>query len=125
MDSQSLSLRVVVLDDEPLVLSGVSMLLETLGHAVTGVTDGQSVLDAVASGSDFDLAILDLHVRNGLGGLEIARQLSATSSIIVVLSSGDRIDADVYSGHGVHDSLPKPFTLNDLQSLIVRHFGAG
>ena len=73
-------LRIVVLDDEPLVLTGVTLLLESMGHQVTQATHGQEVLDLVSQGDRFDLAILDLTVRNGLGGQGIVDELRAIDS---------------------------------------------
>lgn len=116
-------LRILVLDDEPLVLSGVSMLLQTLGHIVTESVTGEDVIRLITDGKHFDVAILDVRVQNGLGALDIVSQLTALDcSMKTVVSSGSGTD-DVmvnYSDHGFSDSLPKPFTMKDLSSLIER-----
>lgn len=116
-------LRIVVLDDEPLVLTGVSLLLESMGHHVTQATHGQEVLDLVSQGDRFDLAILDLTVRNGLGGQEIVDKLRTIDpEMQLVVSSGyagDEVMTD-YQRFGFHERLPKPFSLSDLRELIAR-----
>lgn len=111
------------MDDEPLVLSGVSMLLESIGHTVDQATHGDEVLDKVQAGSQYDLAILDLTVRQGRGADEIARplrELSADMQLVVTSGyDGDDVLAN-YQNHGFDGSLPKPFTLDELRATI-RH----
>ena len=115
-------LRIVVLDDEPLVLTGVSLLLESMGHDVTQATHGQEVLDLVRQGQRFDLAILDLTVRNGLGGQEIVEELRAIDSEIQLVVSSGYVGNEVmtdYQRFGFHKRLSKPFSLGDLRELIA------
>ncbi|MCR9202567.1 MAG: response regulator [Planctomycetaceae bacterium] len=113
------------MDDEPLVLSGVSMLLESIGHTVDQATHGDEVLEKVRAGSQYDLAILDLTVRQGRGADEIAVPLGKLSpQMRLVVTSGydgDDVLAN-YGNHGFHGSLPKPFTLDELRTAIRRLF---
>jgi len=113
------------MDDEPLVLSGVSMLLESIGHTVDQATHGDEVLEKVRGGSEYDLAILDLTVRQGRGADEIARplgELSPQMQLIVTSGyDGDDVLAN-HRAHGFHGSLPKPFTLDELRATIARLF---
>lgn len=109
------------MDDEPLVLSGVSMLLESIGHTVTQTTQGEEVLNIVERGGAFDLAILDLTVRQGMGANEIARPLRKLSpNLKLIVTSGydgDEVLSN-YAAHGFDGSLPKPFTLDELRTAI-------
>lgn len=72
--------RVLLADDEPLVLGGLSMLLTSEAdiRVVAEVTDGESAFEAAATLAP-DVVILDVRMP-GIGGLEAARRLlSATS----------------------------------------------
>lgn len=117
-------LRIIVMDDEPLVLNSVSMLLESLGHEVEQATHGQQVLDILADNrSSVDLAIIDLTVRSGLGAVEIvsdARSISPQTKLVI--SSGFRGDPVMveFVATGFHDKLEKPYSLQHLIALIER-----
>ena len=117
--------KIIVMDDEPLVLSGVSMLLESLGHIVDQATHGAEVLEKINGGSVFDLALLDLTVRQGLGADQIVgplRELAPQMRLIVTSGfDSDGILADCQA-HGFDGSLPKPFTLADLRAAIQPFF---
>lgn len=117
--------RIIVMDDEPLVLSSVSMLLESLGHEVVQTQHGQQVIDTLADKSQkpFDLAIVDLTVRNGLGAIEIVQRLRETAPAMkLVVSSGASNDPVMvgFAGAGFNDKLEKPYSLAHLVSLIER-----
>lgn len=113
------------MDDEPLVLSSVSMLLESLGHEVVQTRHGQEAIDVVTAKGpmSFDLAIVDLTVRNGLGAVEIVQLLrEGAPAMKLVVSSGAANDP-VMVGHadaGFDDKLEKPYSLSHLASLIER-----
>ncbi len=117
------NLSIVVLDDEPLVLSGISLLLEALGHQVDEVSRGEELLDLISKGKVFDLAILDLSVRNGLGGKNLAPQLAkiAPGTRLVVTSgySTDEVMSDCRN-FGFDGALPKPFSLSELEATIAQ-----
>lgn len=121
--SQAVKLKIVVLDDEPLVLAGVSMLLESLGHEVAQAANGEEVLGMLADGQRFRLGVFDLSVRNGQGGKEIVSEVAAIDpSMKLVVTSGYRAD-DIMMNcgeYGFHDALPKPFSRQQLADLIDR-----
>ena len=82
-------LRVILLDDQPIVLSGVSMLLGALGHQVTQASRGEEVVERFQNGERFDVAILDMTVEAGLGGSEIvADLLRIDPDVKLIVSSG-------------------------------------
>lgn len=123
MDPLSTQLRILILDDEPLVLSGVSMLLQSLGHTVEEAIDGEDALKLLNNGERFDLAILDLSVKNGMGALQVVSPLANIDPAMkVVVSSGFSADEVMqnYSNYGFSASLVKPFRRQDLSDLIQR-----
>lgn len=122
--NQRESYSVLIMDDEPLVLSSISLLLKSLGHTVVQAEDGDEALQA-ADKQVFDVAILDLMVQDGRGGAEIADEFRQRNpDCRLVLSSGLGMEtADLESETTVFDDrLPKPFSLDDLKQLFDRLF---
>ena len=114
------SYRVMVMDDEPLVLSSLTLMLDSLGHTVIAAKDGDEAVQAVSKHGCCHFAILDLMIQNGRGGMEIAEQLrDQCPDMKLILSSGfsdDQITAE-------HDlrfdgRLLKPFRLHNLEMLL-------
>ena len=75
--------RVLLMDDEKLVLDVARQMLETLGYEVETAKDGAEAIslyrEAKDSGSPFDVVILDLTVPGGMGGKEAIEKLFADS----------------------------------------------
>ena len=83
-------LKVLVIDDHPLVQEGVAAALESLGHDVTvlAAADSEQGLTAASANPDIDLVLLDLALP-GMGGLGLIGRLHAhfPSLPVVVLSA--------------------------------------
>ncbi len=81
--------RILVVDDEPIVLRTLVRILESAGHTVTTSSDGQEALEVFRDRpNDFDCVILDLSMPR-LDGVETLEALSLVRpGIRVVLSSG-------------------------------------
>jgi signal transduction histidine kinase/ActR/RegA family two-component response regulator len=87
-----LKLRVLVVDDDPLVLAGNRALLEELGCEVTSATDASQAQAAVAALAGTPLFVLcDMWLARGENGIDLLRQLPAltTAPISGILVSGD------------------------------------
>lgn len=80
-------IRVLVADDEPLVVEGVRTVLESAGDVTVAATayDGR---DALASADGVDVALVDLNMP-GLGGIEVLERLPGTKTIVLT-SFGDQ-----------------------------------
>src|SRR5919205_4242195 len=69
-------IRILVVDDEPDILLGLSALLERLGHYVTTFDDPAQALEHIASEDiDYDLVITDYRMPGGISGLDLAKQV--------------------------------------------------
>jgi signal transduction histidine kinase/DNA-binding response OmpR family regulator len=80
-------LRILVVDDEPLVALGLVDLLEEQGHTVVEATSAHEALNALTNGS-FDLVVTD-HTMPGMTGSQLARIIGERwPGIGVVLSTG-------------------------------------
>lgn len=126
---QPSALRILLMDDDPLVRSMIESMLHHLGHevVVTGGSDeAVSVFaSALLNGAPFDLVILDLTIPGGIGGRETAQRLLrlAPDSKLIVSSgySTDPIMSE-YAAHGFCAALAKPFVLNDVKAAIHQAF---
>jgi two-component system response regulator VanR len=111
-------MRVLIVEDEPLMAEAIrdGLRLEAIAADIAG--DGDSALELL-SANDYDVAVLDRDIP-GPSGDEIARHIVASGSGmgILMLTAADRLD-DKASGFGLgaDDYLTKPF---ELQELVLR-----
>ncbi|MEJ1157939.1 response regulator [Prosthecomicrobium sp. N25] len=110
---------VLLVDDDPLVLSGTSAMLEDLGHEVIESESGQSALAILSEGRPVDLVITD-HAMPGMTGVDLARRIrQSRPDLAIVLATGyAEIPAD--SGEDASDiaKLAKPYRLEELAAAI-------
>ena len=120
--------RVLVMDDNDEVRKTVSSMLESLGHEVVQVAEGESCVEAYqealidgSHGSGFDLVLLDLTVAGGRDGLWTMQRLRELDpSVCAVVASGysnDPVMSD-HRSHGFQGMLQKPFTLECLEAYL-------
>jgi len=123
----SCSGRVLVMDDEELVVDVASLMLEELGCAVDTCGDGSAAVDlyrtALERGAPYDVVILDLTVPGGMGGLEAARLIREIDPrAVLIVSSGysrDSVASD-YRSHGFTGAVMKPYSLEILSEELGR-----
>src|SRR5438094_8593805 len=108
------------------------MVSEYLGEAglrVSVVSGGRAGLERLAHES-YDALVLDLMLPD-MDGLEVCRQLRATSStpVLMLTARGDAMDRVVGLEVGADDYLPKPFEprelLARLRAVLLRHRSGG
>jgi two-component system, OmpR family, response regulator RegX3 len=106
--------RILVVDDEPALLQGVSYALTREQFEVVTAADGEAAL-AAAREHEFDLVILDLMLPK-LSGLEVCRQLRADSAVpIIMLTAKDsEVEKVVGLEVGADDYVTKPFSALEL-----------
>ena len=119
------TVRVLIMDDEHHIRAIERVYLEQMGHEVTDVKDGQEAIDAyrkaLRSGMPFDLVMLDLTVRRGLGGqLTMERLLKIDPAIKAIIASGFVDDPVIenYADYGFQGALRKPFKGEEMKSLV-------
>ncbi len=117
--------RVLLMDDDPLVLDSTSDMLQAIGYAVEKARDGAEVLqlyeEAQHSGKPFDIVVLDLIVPGGMGGRETIRELLRIDPTVkAVVSSGYSTDPILveHREYGFASALAKPYKLNELSSAL-------
>lgn len=122
---ETTSLRILVMDDDPVLQEVMGEILSLLGHTVVVVSEGREALNAyqksLANESEFDFVILDLTIPAGMGGLETLEKLKEfNSDVKVIVSSGYSTDPIManYTEYGFAGSIPKPFTIAGVKTCI-------
>jgi len=110
--------KILVVDDEPGIISNVRAYLEREGYAVQTAQDGASALRLARSFSP-DLVVLDIMLP-GIDGLEVLRQLRQESAVYVLLLTARTEEMDKVIGLtvGADDYLTKPFSPRELVARI-------
>jgi len=117
--------RVLVMDDDPLLQECAGELLQELGYDVDVVSDGQEAVELYKREArlqrPFDVVILDLLVRDGMGGKDaIKRLLEIDPHVNAIVSSGYSSDTVMANPqkYGFSAVLNKPFTMEKLASVL-------
>jgi PAS domain S-box-containing protein len=114
-------LRVLVVEDDPLVRAAVIEQLSSQGHTVETANNGLEGLDKFLSGQ-FDLVVTDRAMPE-MGGDQLAtaiKQLAPDRPIIMLTGFGDLMDAKGEKPPGVDVVVGKPVTFDALQSAILQ-----
>ena len=115
MTTDTLSVEVLIVDDEPAVVDALDRALVQEGYAVASAGDGRAALERVARARP-DAIILDVSMPR-MDGLEVCRRLRADGdrTPILMLTARDQVDDRVAGlDAGADDYLVKPFALEEL-----------
>jgi two-component system alkaline phosphatase synthesis response regulator PhoP len=113
--------KILVVDDEDILVETIAYNLEQAGYQVLTAADGASALE-IAHRESPDLIILDIMLPE-MDGLEVCRQLrregnTATTPIIMLTARGDEIDKVVGLEVGADDYVTKPFGRRELLARV-------
>ena len=114
-------LRVLVVDDEPLVLRAVESLLSRAGARVRTAFDGQDGIEAYDSEGPFDLVVLDLTMprRHGSEVMAVLRERSPALPILVMSGYPDTQASSDAHTHFLQKPFRPPELLERVESLLV------
>jgi DNA-binding NtrC family response regulator len=116
------ALRVLVVDDEPLIRWSVCEVLGEAGHTVSEASDGASAVELLSDATRlFDVIVLDYRLpdSNDLHLLETVRGLAPDSTVIMMTAFGT---PEMVAGAlklGACRVVPKPFDVHDLARFVV------
>ena len=117
--------KVLLMDDEQIILDVTQEVLKFLGYEVMFARDGAAAVDLYKkeknAGVPFDVVFLDLSVPEGMGGKEAIQQLKEFDpDVKAVVSSGYAQDPAVqdFSSHGFSGRLSKPYKINDMKTIL-------
>ena len=119
--------KILVVDDEKLLVKGIKFNLENDGYEVVTGCDGMEAVELAASESP-DLIVLDLMMPR-LDGLEACTKIREFSQVPIIMLTAKSEDMDKLLGfeHGADDYLTKPFNILELKARIralLRRAGA-
>ena len=111
-------MKILVVDDEALLVKGIKFNLENEGYTVVTGTDGVEAVDAASAG-DIDLIVLDLMMPR-MDGLEACRRIREFSDVPIIMLTAKTGDMDKLMGfeHGADDYLTKPFNILELKARL-------
>ena len=120
-------MKILVVDDEVLLVKGMKFNLENEGYAVETAYDGEAAVE-LAKNNDFDLIILDLMMPK-LDGLSACMKIREFSNVPIIMLTAKSEDADKIMGFesGADDYITKPFNILELKARIramLRRAGA-
>ena len=114
-------MKILLVDDDDLILASVPGLLEVLGHEVEAVDGGLKALARLAQAPTPELVIMDVGMPD-LGGVETLARLRLTLPALPVLLATGNVDETVEAvlARDPHTRvIPKPFTLGQIRSIIL------
>jgi two-component system cell cycle sensor histidine kinase/response regulator CckA len=123
--------RLLIMDDDESILDVLSIILSDMGHDIELARNGEEAIKSVSrqisQGKRFDLLIMDLTIKGGMGGKDaIAEILKIDPRTKAIVSSGysnDPVMSDP-GKYGFCDILQKPYTIQEIKeklSAILNH----
>jgi DNA-binding NtrC family response regulator len=114
-------IRILVLDDEPIVGKRLKPALEKSGYEVDVVERGADALRLIDA-APYDVVVTDIRME-GVDGLDVLRHARERSprTLVIMITGYATVDVarDALT-HGAFDFIAKPFKLDDLRAAIVR-----
>ena len=118
-------LKFLVMDDDEQIRSILEKILNKQGHSVSVCKNGNECITyfqkSLRTNQEFDLIMLDLTVKDGLGGFETIKKLKKIKTSIDVIAMSGYHDSDIIKypkNHGFVGSIQKPFSYEDIQEKI-------
>ncbi|MBL7181371.1 MAG: response regulator [Desulfobacterales bacterium] len=113
--------KILLLDDEPIVLKRLKPALEKAGYEVEAFSRSLEASDRIME-TEFDIVITDLKME-GLDGMQFLTQVktrSPATEVIVITGFATMETAKESFKKGVFDFLAKPFKLGEIQEVVAK-----
>lgn len=117
--------RILIMDDEPIVLQVGTQMLDALGCEVVTANDGAEAVKqykrAKDMGRPFDAVILDITVPGGMDGIVAAAEILRADPALRAIASSGYADSPLfvdYRKHGFSGILAKPYCLQDIRNAL-------
>ncbi|MDE6750151.1 MAG: response regulator transcription factor [Lachnospiraceae bacterium] len=110
--------RVLVVDDEKLIVKGIRFSLEQDGMEVDCAYDGEEALE-YAKNNQYDMILLDVMLPK-LSGFEVCQQIREFSNtpIVMLTAKGEDMDKILGLEYGADDYITKPFNILEVKARI-------
>ncbi len=111
-------MKILVVDDEKLLVKGIKFNLENEGYTVDACYDGESAVTMAKTGN-YDLIILDLMMPQK-DGLEACQEIRGFSTVPIIMLTARSEGADLLMGFesGADDYVTKPFNILELKARV-------
>ncbi len=113
--------RIMVLDDEPIVCKRLKPALEKQGYEVDTFTQSSEAMEQIKN-IDYDIIVTDLKMK-GVDGMQLlteAKRRSPKTEVIVITGFATLETARQSFRKGVFDFIAKPFKLSEIQEVVKR-----
>lgn len=113
-----MSKKVLVVDDEKLIVKGVRFSLEQDGMEVDCAYDGEEALEKIRA-KEYDIILLDIMLPK-MDGFEVCQQVREFSDVPIVMltAKGDDMDKILGLEYGADDYITKPFNILEVKARI-------
>lgn len=110
--------KVLVVDDEKLIVKGIRFSLEQDGMEVDCAYDGEEALECIHN-KEYDIVLLDLMLPK-LSGMEVCQQVREFSDVPIIMLTAKGEDMDKILGleYGADDYITKPFNILEVKARI-------
>jgi len=113
---------ILIVEDEPLIAMMLEDFLDSLGHSVAGTFDSvESALARIDDGG-FDVAILDVQLKDGKTVWPVAERLSERG-IPFIVATGGHIEPPPPQYAGA-PTLTKPYTIDSIEPVLEKAFAS-
>ncbi|MBI5248604.1 MAG: response regulator [Desulfomonile tiedjei] len=114
-------IKIMVLDDEPIVCKRLKPALEKQGYEVDAFTQSSEAMEQLKQ-VEYDIIITDLKMK-GIDGMQLlgeAKRRSPKTEVIVITGFATMETAKESFHKGVFDFIAKPFKLSEIQEVVNR-----
>lgn len=110
--------RILVVDDEKLIVKGIKFSLEQEGMIIEAAYDGEEAIN-MAKDNKYDLILLDLMLPK-ISGLEVCAEIRKNSDVPIIMLTAKGEDMDKITGLecGADDYITKPFNILEVRARI-------
>ena len=110
--------RILLVDDEPLIIKGLKYTLEQEGYETLAAMDGEEALSVFFSNA-VDLVLLDVMLPK-LDGIQVCQRIRESSNVPIIMLTAKGEDMDKILGleYGADDYMTKPFNILEVKARI-------
>ena len=110
--------RILLVDDEPLIIKGLKYTLEQEGYETLSAMDGEEALNVFFSNA-VDIVLLDVMLPK-MDGIQVCQRIRESSNVPIIMLTAKGEDMDKILGleYGADDYMTKPFNILEVKARI-------
>ena len=114
--------KILIVDDEPLIVKGLKYSLEQDGYEIDSAEDGEEAISKFFAGQ-YDLILLDVMLPK-IDGIEVCQHIREKSNVPIIMLTAKGEDMDKILGleYGADDYMTKPFNILEVKARIKTIF---